>query len=363
MGRTPILGTVVREFLPWPELLNYIEAIVRVYNLHGRRDNAYKARIKILVKALGEQFAKDVEAEYAQLRGGHHTITDAELTRVSAHFVSPLQAEAAPAHWGELDALNPGFARWRGRNVQPHRTLGYAAVTLSFKRPGLAPGDITDAQMDAVALLADEFSLGELRVTHEQNIVLPWVKQADLLALWKCAKALGLATPNHHLLSDIICCPGGDFCALANAKSIPIAEAIWQRFDDLDYLHDLGDLHLNISGCINSCGHHHAGHIGILGVDKDGSEWYQVTLGGSAGDAAGGYEPSVGKVIGPSFAAHEMPDVIEAVLDTFVAQRQDGELFIDTVRRIGIEPFKARVYGRAKQAPGATAAASEELAC
>jgi sulfite reductase (NADPH) hemoprotein beta-component len=346
MGRTPVLGTVIRDFLPRAEILNYIEAIVRVYNLHGRRDNKYKARIKILVKSLGDEFGKQVEAEFAHLQGGIHTIPQAEFERVEAHFTAPVLPRSKPTHFGELDALNPGFAKWRERNVKPHVVPGYAAVTLSIKRTGFAPGDLTTQQMQAIALLADETSQGQLRITHEQNIVLPYVAQSDLLTLWKAAKAQNLALPNIQLLSDMICCPGGDFCSLANAKSIPIATAIWERFDDMDYLDDIGELHLNISGCINSCGHHHAGHIGILGVDKDGSEWYQLSLGGSAGDDAGHCTPSIGKIIGPSFAAEEMPEVISRVLSVYVEQRQEGELFIDAYRRLGMEPFKTRVYAK-----------------
>lgn len=346
MGRTPVLGTVICEALPWQEILNYIEAIVRVYNLHGRRDNKYKARIKILVKSLGAEFAKQVEEEFTHLQGGVHTIPQAEFDRVAAHFISPVLPAAKATNFGELDALNPGFARWRERNVKAHAVAGYAAVTLSVKRAGFAPGDLTTQQMQAIALLADETSQGQLRITHEQNIVLPYVAQSDLLSLWKAAKAQNLASPNIKLMSDMICCPGGDFCSLANAKSIPIAEAIWERFDNIDYLYDIGELHLNISGCINSCGHHHAGHIGILGVDKDGSEWYQVSLGGSAGDASGDYQSSIGKVIGPSFAAEEVSGVIEHILTVFTEQREEGELFIDAVRRLGIEPFKTRVYAK-----------------
>ena len=350
MGRTPIIGTVIRDFLPWKEILVFIEAIVRVYNRYGRRDNSYKARIKILVKAEGQKFIDAVEAEFANIRehdidGGAHLLTDAELARVSAGFelvpegVTP--STGAPIDlFADADARGPAYRRWLERNVHPHRIPGYRAVTLSLKRAGLPPGDVTADQMDAAAALADRFSLGELRVSHDQNLVLPWVKEGELAALWEAARAERFATPNIGYLTDMIACPGGDLCALANARSLPIAAAINERFDDLDELHDIGDIDLHISGCINSCGHHHSGHIGILGVDKDGKEWYQVSLGGMDGSAlSGGAAP--GKVIGPSFAADEVPDVIEAVIDTYRGQRSAAaERFIDTVKRVGLEPFK-----------------------
>jgi len=351
MGRTPIIGTVVRDFLPWKEILVFIEAIVRVYNRYGRRDNSYKARIKILVKAEGQKFIDAVEAEFANIRehdvdGGAHLLTDAELARVSAHFelvpegVTPSTGEPLDL-FADAAARGPAYRRWLERNVHPHRIPGYRAVTLSLKRAGLAPGDATADQMDAAAALADRFSLGELRVSHDQNLVLPWIRESELAALWEAARAVGLATPNIGYLTDMIACPGGDLCALANARSLPIAAAINERFDDLDELHDIGDIDLHISGCINSCGHHHSGHIGILGVDKDGKEWYQVSLGGMDGSAlSGGAAP--GKVIGPSFAADEVPDVIEAVIDAYRGQRSAAaERFIDTVKRVGLEPFKA----------------------
>jgi len=351
MGRTPIIGTVVRDFLPWKEILVFIEAIVRVYNRYGRRDNSYKARIKILVKAEGQKFIDAVEAEFANIRehdvdGGAHLLTDAELARVSAHFelvpegVTPSTGEPLDL-FADAAARGPAYRRWLERNVHPHRIPGYRAVTLSLKRAGLAPGDATADQMDAAAALADRFSLGELRVSHDQNLVLPWIRDSELAALWEAARAVGFATPNIGYLTDMIACPGGDLCALANARSLPIAAAINERFDDLDELHDIGDIDLHISGCINSCGHHHSGHIGILGVDKDGKEWYQVSLGGMDGSAlSGGAAP--GKVIGPSFAADEVPDVIEAVIDAYRGQRSAAaERFIDTVKRVGLEPFKA----------------------
>jgi len=350
MGRTPIIGTVIRDFLPWKEILVFIEAIVRVYNRYGRRDNSYKARIKILVKAEGQKFIDAVDSEFANIRehdvdGGAHLLTDAELARVSAGFelvpegVTP--STGAPVDlFADADARGPAYRRWLERNVHPHRIPGYRAVTLSLKRAGLAPGDATADQMDAAAALADRFSLGELRVSHDQNLVLPWIRKSELAALWEAARAEGFATPNIGYLTDMIACPGGDLCALANARSLPIAAAINERFDDLDELHDIGDIDLHISGCINSCGHHHSGHIGILGVDKDGKEWYQVSLGGMDGSALSG-GAAAGKVIGPSFAADEVPDVIEAVIDAYRGQRSAAaERFIDTVKRVGLEPFK-----------------------
>lgn len=342
LGRTPILGTVIRDHLEWQHALTYCEAIIRVYNLHGRRDNIYKARIKILVKALGiDEFRKQVEAEWLHLKDKENTITAAELARVAKHF-DAMPYETLPAQDASFEAAvasNPAFAAWVKRCVHPHKQAGYRAVTLSLKPHGSAPGDITSEQMWAVADLADEFSFGELRSSHEQNLILADVKLSDLYALWEKARANGLATPNIGLLTDIICCPGGDFCSLANAKSIPIAEAIQLQFDNLDYLHDIGELELNISGCMNACGHHHVGHIGILGVDKDGSEWYQVTIGGKQGNDA-----SIGNVIGPSFSADEMPNVVQKLIEVYLKERTAEERFIDTVRRLGIAPFKAHVY-------------------
>jgi sulfite reductase (NADPH) hemoprotein beta-component len=348
MGRTPIIGHVIREFLPWRHMLTYCEAILRVYNRYGRRDNIYKARIKILVKALGiEEFARQVEAEWDETKDSPRVITDEEFARVAAHF-EPLPyeklPEVAPAYIESL-ADSRAFSKWAERNVHPHRIPGYASVTLSLKKTGVPPGDATAEQMDFIASLADGYSFGELRVSHEQNIILADVKKSDLFAVWQAAKSQGLATPNVGLLTNIVCCPGGDFCSLANAKSIPIAEAIQRRFDDIDYLHDIGELDLNISGCMNSCGHHHIGHIGILGVDKNGAEWYQVSIGGRQGN-----EAALGQVIGPSFAAAEMPEVIEKLIGTYIDLRHEDELFVDAVHRVGIAPFKARVYGDAKEA-------------
>jgi sulfite reductase (NADPH) hemoprotein beta-component len=342
MGRTPILGSEIRAFLPWQHVMSYIESILRVYNQYGRRDNIYKARIKILVKALGvEEFARQVEEEWAQNKDGPSTLTQEELDRVAAYFTAPAYETlpATDAAFEKLKSENKAFANWVKRNVKGHRVPGYAAVVLSLKKTGVPPGDATSAQMDFVADLADRYSFGELRVTHEQNLVLSDVKLSDLPAVWEAAKSQGLATPNIGLLTDIICCPGGDFCALANAKSIPIAQDIAERFDNLDFQHDIGDIELNISGCINSCGHHHVGHIGILGVDKDGSEWYQVSIGGAQGN-----DSSIGKIIGPSFSAHQMPEVIDRILKVYVRERQEDERFIETARRIGVAPFKEFVY-------------------
>jgi sulfite reductase (NADPH) hemoprotein beta-component len=345
MGRTPVIGTVVREFLPWNQIMNYLEAVVRVYNRWGRRDNMYKARIKILVKAEGQKYIDEVEAEYREILekdGGPHTIPQAELDRVSASFVPPtLNCDPKIAHILRAAAEDDvEFGRWLQQNVAPHKNPDLRAVTLSFKRLGQAPGDADAAQLELAADLADEFSAGEVRVTHDQNLLLPWVRCDQLPELWRAARKAGLARPNIRLLTDMIACPGGDFCALANARSIPIAEAITERYQDLDELHDLGEIDLHISGCINSCGHHHSGHIGILGVDKDGKEWYQVTLGGSDGSQLSG-APVPGKVVGPSFSAAEVPDVIEAVLDTYRQTRENGETFIATLRRVGADPFKA----------------------
>jgi sulfite reductase (NADPH) hemoprotein beta-component len=346
MGRTPILGSLIKQDLPWNVLPSYLSALLRVYNRFGRRDNLYKARIKILVKALGpEEFARQVEGEWAHIKNGDDNFTQAEWDRVAKHFTKPayktlpaLSPEQVLASAPETERT--AFARWIERNVKPHQIAGYASVILSLKPHGtVAPGDATTAQMLAIADLADQYSFGELRATHEQNLVLADVEQAKLFELWQEAKKQKVALPNVGLLTDIIACPGGDFCSLANAKSLPIAKAIQERFDDLDYLFDLGDISLNISGCINSCGHHHVGNIGVLGVDKDGEEWYQITLGGEQGNDA-----SIGKVIGPSFYADEIPDVITNVINTYVAQRNGDEPFIETYRRIGVTPFKEAAY-------------------
>ena len=345
LGRTPMIGYVIREWLPRQEILNYLDAILRVYNRFGRRDNLYKARIKILVKErTPAEFTRAVEEEWERSRSDATAVPDEEIDRLASFFGAPPHAPLAgdDAAFRAAVADNRPFGNWAKRNLFPHKVPGYVAVTLSLKKTGVPPGDVTSDQMDAIAALADRYSFGELRVTHEQNLVFADVRQADLFALWGELKALGLATPNIGLLTDVICCPGGDFCSLANAKSIPIAEAIQRRFDDLDYLHDIGEISLNMSGCMNACGHHHVGNIGVLGVDKNGDEWYQVSIGGAQGEGA-----SLGKVIGPSFAAQEMPDVVARLIEVYIRRRHEDELFIDTVRRLGIEPFKERVYAAA----------------
>ena len=351
MGRTPILASTLTNFLPWNQILNYLEAIVRAYNRFGRRDNMYKARIKILVKAEGQSFFDQVEAEYkdiVEIDGAPHTISQAELDRVTASFVAPdltcnrSDAEAKIANILRAAAEDDvEFSRWLHQNVAPHKNPDLRIVTLSFKRLGQAPGDATADQLELAADLADQFSAGEVRVTHDQNLVLPWVRCDQLPELWRAARKAGFARTNVRLLTDMIACPGGDFCSLANARSLPLAEAITRRYEDMDELYDLGEIDLHISGCINSCGHHHSGHIGILGVDKDGKEWYQLTLGGSDGSTLSG-PPAVGKVVGPSFLAAEVPDVIEAVLNTYRAERlkDQAETFIAALRRLGAEPFK-----------------------
>ena len=352
MGRTPVIGTLVREFLPWQDIMNYLEAVVRVYNRWGRRDNIYKARIKILVKAEGQRYIDEVEAEFKDIvhaDGGPHTISQAEFDRVAACFVEPPTPANAQATADSNANLNDAaFQRWLKQNVVPHKNPALRAVSLSFKRLGLAPGDATAEQLQASAQLVAKYSRGEARVTHSQNLVLPWVPECQLFDLWQEAKALGLASPNIGLLNDMIACPGGDYCALANARAIPVAAAISERYQDLDELDDLGPIDLHISGCINSCGHHHSGHIGILGVDKDGKEWYQVTLGGSDGSDLSG-PAGAGKVVGPSFSAAEVPEVIEAVINKYLELRAPtsdnpngrAEYFIETLRRVGQDSFKA----------------------
>jgi sulfite reductase (NADPH) hemoprotein beta-component len=346
LGRTPILGSLIKTDLPWAKLPSYLSAILRVYNRFGRRDNIYKARIKILVKALGpDEFARQVEAQWQDWQDTNEDFLPTEWTRVAQYFSAPnylkleqISSSAIIASAPEKDQKS--FGRWLTRNVKAHQKPGYASVTLSLKPHGTAAaGDATSLQMRQVADLADEYSFGELRVTHEQNLVLADVEQSRLFELYQKASEANLVIPNIGLLTDMIVCPGGDFCSLANAKSLPIASAIQERFDNLDYLFDLGEISLNISGCINSCGHHHIGNIGILGVDKDGSEWYQVTLGGAQGN-----QTSIGRVIGPSFGAEQMPDVISDVINVYVENREPSETFASTVSRIGITPFKERVY-------------------
>ncbi len=343
LGRTPMIGDVVREDLPWRHLLTSLEALVRVYNQFGRRDNKFKARIKILVKALGiEEFRRRVDAEWAHLKDGPQTLTTETVDAVAGHFVDPERRavdEAAIAEFERLRVEERAFARFVTNNVSGHKVPGYKAVTLSLKRASQSPGDVTWEQMHQIADLADEYSFGELRVTHEQNLVLSDVPVDRLHELWQRLEEIGLANPTVGTLADLICCPGGDYCALANAKSIPVAHAIQERFEDLDFLYDLGPLELNISGCMNACGHHHVGHIGILGVDKKGEEWYQISLGGAQGNTA-----SLGKILGPSFSRESVPEVIDKVLQVYVGERSDGETFLDTYRRIGLKPFKERVY-------------------
>ena len=340
LGRTPILGTVINENLSWRHILTYCEAILRVYNLYGRRDNMYKARIKILVKSLGiEKFKQLVEKEWESIKDGPNTLDELEINRVKAFFSEPDYKNQQDDDLRKHEA-NKQFSQWLLRCTHKHKKSGYRSVTLSLKSYDQAPGDASSEQMRSVADLAEQYSFGEIRVSHEQNLILADVLESELYELWEKAKLQKLTTPNIGLLTDIICCPGGDFCSLANAKSIPIAKSIQNIFDDMDYLHDIGEINLNISGCMNACGHHHVGHIGILGVDKDGSEWYQVTLGGNQGNFA-----SIGKVIGPSFSEEEMPEVIKKIITTYVTNRHPDENFIDCVARIGIDPFKKEIYG------------------
>jgi len=342
LGRTPMVGPVIREFLPELDLLTYLEAIVRVYNRYGRRDNKFKARIKILVKALSpEVFAEKVEAEWRQIKDSPTRLTPDEVDRIKRYFTAPdyQPLEDEPASLVQNRDANKPFSAWLKRNVAPHRQPGYAIVTLTLKQTGVAPGNVSDIQLETIADLAERYSFGEVRVTHEQNVVLADVRQDELFDLWQTLRPAGFATPNLGTLTDIICCPGGDYCSLANAKSIPVAEMIQRRFEDLDFVYDLGDLDLNISGCMNACGHHHVGNIGVLGVDKKGAEFYQVSLGGSSRRDA-----TVGQILGPSFARDDMPDVIDRILQVYLENRTEEELFLDTFRRIGLTPFKERVY-------------------
>jgi sulfite reductase (NADPH) hemoprotein beta-component len=342
LGRTPFIGPSIKPFLAKEDLLSYLEATLRVYNRYGRRDNMYKARIKILVNALGaEEFAKQVEAEWLHIKDGVMKLDQKEIDRVTAYFAPP-DYDTSAADDTSFDAAkesNKSFSNWAGRNLFPHKVAGYTAVVVSLKAPAIAPGDVTDEQMDHIADLADEYSFGEIVVTHDQNVVLCNVKQSDLLALWEKLAEKNLATPNIGLLTDMICCPGLDFCSLANAGSIPIAKQINDKFSDMDYLHDIGDIKIKMSGCMNACGHHHVGHIGILGVDKKGVEFYQLTLGGSAEEDA-----RLGDRLGRAVAKEEVADVIGKILDVYVEQRQEDEAFLETYSRIGVTPFKERVY-------------------
>ncbi|EHU2214465.1 nitrite/sulfite reductase [Acinetobacter baumannii] len=339
LGRTPIIGSVIREFLPREDLIAYLEAVLRVYNLHGRRDNKYKARIKILVKALTpEVFAQKVEAEFEHTR---------ETLKIQPEILKKLDEEFTPFDYQDLEdedftalfAEHPKFKQWFNINTHAHKVKGYRIVTISLKRAGIAPGDMTTEEMNFIADLADKYTFGELRTTHEQNIALADVPQKDLFDVWQALEQHNMARAHIGFITDIISCPGGDFCSLANAKSIPIAEAITRRFEDLDKVYDLGHLDLNISGCMNACGHHHVGNIGILGVDKKGAEFYQITLGGNSD-----HDASIGDILGPSFAAEAVLDVIEEVLNTYLDLRTEGERFVDTYRRVGIQPFKERAY-------------------
>jgi len=345
LGRTPMVGVTISEFIPRADLLTYLEAIVRVYNQHGRRDNKYKARIKILVKALGiDEFRLRVEDEWKHIKNNESTVPETEFERLQSFFTEPSYEILTdnPSVLTDKLSESTGFSRWFERNTFPHKKSGYRIVTLTLKKAGQAPGDATADQMDKAADLADKYSFKELRVSHEQNLVLADVRQDQLIDLWNDCKEAGFATPTLGLLTDMICCPGGDFCALANAKSIPIAEQIQAEFDNLDFLYDIGELDLNISGCMNACGHHHVGNIGILGVDKKGEEFYQVSIGG-----ASGHDASIGKILGPSFAQEEISRVIHKLVDVYIAQRTPEEHFIDTYRRIGITPFKEAVYAKA----------------
>jgi len=341
LGRTPVISQLLKQDLPWQHLLSYLEAVLRVYNRHGRRDNKYKARIKILVKTLGvEQFANEVEQEWQQLKSGPTELTDDEYDRVAKHFTGRKLENGDNDHYENNLAENKDFAKWVSTNTHEHKHQNYLSVVISTKSgPHNPPGDMTSAQMRHVAVLSQGYGFGEIRVTHEQNLVLPEVHKNELFELWLLLKEYDLSSPTIGLLTDMITCPGGDYCSLANAKSIPIAASIQQQFNDLDYLHDIGSLSLNISGCMNACAHHHIGNIGILGVDKKGSEWYQVTIGGKQGK-----DTQIGKVIGPSFEAEEVPDVIDKLIEVYLEHREVEEEFSDTVHRIGLTPFKENVY-------------------
>jgi sulfite reductase (NADPH) hemoprotein beta-component len=341
-GRTPMLGKTIRAFVEKQHLLSYLEAILRVYNEYGRRDNMFKARIKILVHEIGiDEFRARVEDEWTEMKGGSVELPGCELDRITAYFSPPPLEDLPPVslEFEQCRSEDADFARWSRINLVAHRQPGYAIVNLSLKPTGGVPGDATADQMDAIAELADRYSFGEIRVTHEQNLTLPHVRQSDLYALWLALAPLGLATPNIGQVTDIIACPGLDYCSLANARSIPIAQRISERFDDIARVHNVGELKIKISGCINACGHHHVGHIGILGVDKKGEEFYQITLGGDATETA-----ALGAIVGPAFAYDDVTDAVETLVNTYVGLRQDGERFLDTYRRVGLEPFKEKLY-------------------
>jgi sulfite reductase (NADPH) hemoprotein beta-component len=343
LGRTPFLAQTIKPFLHKRDVLSYVEAVLRTYNQFGRRDNIYKARIKILVHELGpEAFAKDVDAEWENIKEGALALDDAVVAEIAGRFIYPRYEQLAdnPPEFAAARKAERRFDTWVGNSVANHKTPGYAIVTLSLKPEGGTPGDATAEQMDAIADLADRYSFGEIRVGHEQNLVLPHVAQRDLPALWRALDGIGVAVPNVNLVSDIISCPGLDYCSLANARSIPIAQEITRRFHNLDLQRDLGRLHINISGCINACGHHHVGHIGILGVEKNGEEFYQITLGGKADENA-----VLGTLIGPAVPYAQVADVVEDIAAAYLELRQrPDELFIDTVKRTGVEPFRERVY-------------------
>ena len=345
LGRTPVIGKEIFGFIEKKHLLTALEAILRVYNREGRRDNKYKARIKILVKETGvEEFKNKVIEEWALIKDSSLTLTDEEIDRCQKFFDAPGHQKLgnSPAQLTDKLRSNILFAAWHSQNVKPHKVLGYSIVTVCFKETGVAPGDVTDLQLEQIADLSDQYSFGEIRISHKQNIVMADVRQDQLFELWKALESGAMASRNLGLLTDVICCPGGDFCALANAKSIPIAESIQRKFDDHEELTNIGEMNLNISGCMNACGHHHVGNIGILGVDKKGEEYYQVSLGGSSKNNA-----SLGKIIGPSFAQEEIPDVVETIVGVYKEMRNDDEKFIDTYNRIGIDPFKEKVYAKA----------------
>ncbi|MEC7990832.1 MAG: nitrite/sulfite reductase [Pseudomonadota bacterium] len=347
LGRTPVIGATIRAALPAKHLLSYLQAILRVYNRYGRRDNKYKARIKILVRALGaESFTEQVETEWAMILNESEPLPATAIAHMQQFFTPPKLpvVNHGTSTLAEQRLHQPAFSRWVERNVFPHRTKGYSNVILSTKAIGVPPGDVSAEQMLAVASWAEQFGVGEIRITHEQNFVLPHIPQGDLLTLWQQAQAADLATANAGLITDVICCPGGDFCSLANAKSIPIAEAIQRQLADADFVHDLGDVDLNISGCMNACGHHHVGHIGILGVDKKGQEFYQISLGGHAGHS--NTQASLGQIIGPSVSRQQVQGVIGKIINIYLTLRQPDENFLSCFRRVGVDPFKASLKER-----------------